>query len=410
MMIWLSVLACLGGELTATLVDDLIDECRDVCVTLDGKAGSAWSVHADGELAGEGELGQDSQSRLCLEPPWSPGDHTLTASSSSESVTMGFEVRPFGHAYGLNKPVVSLSTLPWLPVISDLEEEPLFDASAADWHDSTVSAPGVIDFNGQELLFYAGKLDSEDAYRLGLAGRTDPDAPFASLMDDPLLDPETVGAREGDWDEHAQNTPYPLVVDDELWLFYNGKQATGSTRLSIGVATSTDGIVFVSERDPVLSGGDDPGIFDDAGVAHPSVVHRDGVFELFYASGTLQIGHALSADGRTWERYCRGPVFEGSGTWDLGRTKAPDVVYAEGTYWMVYSGCDKGCFEVGWAASTDGLRWVAAAEPLIPRGTTAWTTDATQGGFIDVRDPDAWRVWFSGQADGQRAIGRVTLE
>ena len=140
-----------------------------------------------------------------------------------------------------------------------------------------------------------------------------------------------------------------------------------------------------------------------------AVVVRDGVHELWYASGTLQIGYAMSADGVHFERYCGNPVLTVSpSSWDEGHVKAPEVVFREGRYWMTYSGCGQGCYEVGWAASDDGLRWVTAEEPLLPTTEPpAWNAFGTQAAFVEW-EGDEVGFWYTGTGNGHGQIGVVT--
>ena len=273
------------------------------------------------------------------------------------------------------------------------------------WDAISVMAPATIGWGDEQLLFYAGT--AEEHYALGLATRTSSADTYEKYEQNPILWPGPPGTTDGSWKNWAQNTPEPEVVGDELWLYYNG-QGVADGRLSIGLAVGTEprSLVDVPEN-PVLAGTGDPQDWDGRGVAHPSVVQRDGVFELWYASGTdFAIGYAVSADGLAFERYCNNPVFAGQGedTWDRGHVKAPEVWYdeAEATYFMSYSGCDKGCYQVGWAASNEGTRWVASPEPVVPFGQAAWSVQATREAYLAPHDGTLGFVFTGNDGDIER--------
>ncbi|MCB9795914.1 MAG: hypothetical protein H6741_24735 [Alphaproteobacteria bacterium] len=395
-MIWLALLGC-GRSLDCSLPEPVLDECEPLCVTLPGATGAArLRSGLDGELPVSVQDGQ-----VCAEQPLSVGVHRLTLEDGDAACELVAELRPFGWAWGLEKPLNTLSELPWIPEITGLSDPPRLSPAPEAWDGVNVSMPSRVDFEGESLLFYAGT-DTFGVYQLGLAalqGET------WTRVAGPLLDAASTGAQPGDWDYDGQNTPEALVADGALALFYNGRDDSRTT-LSIGRATSVDGRRFT--RDGVALPGGEAGSFEDGARAHPTVLRREGVngpvWEMWYASGTLEIGYALSADGLGFEPYCGGPVFQGTGTWDQGEVKAPEVVFADDTYWMAYSGCGRGCYEIGWAASTDGLRWLAADAPVLPAGGSDWAGLTTQGADIVV-EGDTWRFWYAGSDGETTAIG-----
>ena len=82
----------------------------------------------------------------------------------------------------------------------------------------------------------------------------------------------------------------------------------------------------------------------------------------------------------------------------------PEVWFDEGdeTYFMTYSGCDKGCYQVGWAASSDGLRWVAAPEPVVPSGQADWSAQATREAYLAPHDGTLGFVFTGNDGDIER--------
>jgi len=110
------------------------------------------------------------------------------------------------------------------------------------------------------------------------------------------------------------------------WLLYYTGYAEGPDTpeglppgLAIGVATSLDPSTFVrttfgaAGTSVVLARGE-PGAWDDAAVAQPSVLFRNGRYHLWYQGfdgDTWSTGLAHSTDGLTWTKDPRNPVFDG---------------------------------------------------------------------------------------------------
>jgi hypothetical protein len=407
-----------GCDASITLDRAVADACDGFCATVTVTAGRrgvggvevALDSDVDGPLFGSKlTLDGDGTGTVCVPGPLSPGSHTIRAACNGCSDDGApLQVDPFGAKYGLSKSTEVLSAPPWVPELVKDAGNPLLHPSTGTWDDVAVMAASVLVFDGSELLYYAGQQE-DTAFALGVASRPEGSSgPFERVGDGPLT---SIQEGEGGWNAYGQQAPDAIIVDGEVWMYYTGASLADGG-LHIGLATSPDGVTFTNHPNgPVLAPTDEIGDFDWRGVGHSSVVVRDGVFELWYASGTLAIGYAISEDGLNFERYCGNPVFEGFGeaSWDAGEVKAPEVVYHEptDTYYMTWSGCDP-CFQVGWAASRDGLRWAAMPDPLLPAtGDDGWEGVAVQSAYIQVL-PDEWRYWYSGNDGTYQALGLAT--
>lgn len=358
----------------------VVDECGQLCVFVDGSAGGRLSSDADGVLY-DGRVPADG--RVCATGTITPGARALTWDDDGAVATASIEVATFGSAYGLDKPAVPLTAVPWVPAVTGLRDPPVLEGTPDDWDALATMAPGVLTWGDQEVLYYAGT--AVEHFSLGVATRPLAGGPFTKRDGNPILSPGAPGATPGSWKNWAQNTPEPESVGHEAWLYYNG-QGVSDGKLAIGLATGPDPFHLVDvPENPVLAGTGDANDWDGRGVAHPSIVQRNGAFEMWYASGTtFSLGYAVSSDGKNFERYCGNPVFSGLGedSWDRAHVKSPEVWFDGATYFMTYSGCDKGCYEVGWAASDDGLRWIASPDPIIPAQPGAWNRVATREAYV----------------------------
>jgi hypothetical protein len=170
--------------------------------------------------------------------------------------------------------------------------------------------------------------------------------------------------------------PDILTFRGEFLMLFGGQGKDGHDRIHL--ATSTTG------KDWVQQGV----VFAPEGVNHvndPSVVVAGGILHMFYTvaeSGiTDSIGLATSEDGRKWKDY--GAVFLPSRApaWDSLLVGRPSVIYNGKVFRMWFDGrkdlplgapdsnapkSEKSRRFVGYATSTDGVKWIRRQEPVFP--------------------------------------------
>ncbi len=151
------------------------------------------------------------------------------------------------------------------------------------------------------------------------------------------------------------NDPSVVKVGDRFFMFYTVAQQ--GIEDAIALAVSPDGRQWQS-RGVVLAPGA-AGQWDSRWVGRPSVIHENGVFKMWFdgkpteqdtpaarLEGGRAVGYATSTDGVRWTRHAANPVFQkGAG--------AVDVARIGGGYVLLYEG-HKG---TRFARSTDGLAW-----------------------------------------------------
>lgn len=136
------------------------------------------------------------------------------------------------------------------------------------------------------------------------------------LVDDDLNIGEQVLAPNvsGQWDSaHMCCASALRHPDGTIYLWYAAR-VNSDLPWRIGLATSSDGVRFTRHPDnPVLAEGA-PGDFDAAGVSSPTVHYdvRLGLFRMWYEGrdffGKTSIGYAVSTDGVRWRRAPHNPV------------------------------------------------------------------------------------------------------
>lgn len=155
----------------------------------------------------------------------------------------------------------------------------------------------------------------------------------------------------------------PCVINDggtyKMW--YQGQN--GSSKWSIGYATSSDGLNWIRQNsgNAVLDVGAG-GKFDATHAFAPSVIKDGSTYRMWYSgdnSTNQQIGYATSSDGITWTKQNSGnPVIAIGSGFDSVRANYCSVIKSGSLFIMAYSGYNNTKYEIGYATSTDGLSWV----------------------------------------------------
>lgn len=158
---------------------------------------------------------------------------------------------------------------------------------------------------------------------------------------------------------------------------------------------------------PVLSPGP-PGSWDAAGVSDPCAVEFEGEDKrlyLFYA-GTdenrrQRLGVARSSDGLVWEKNANNPILEAgaAGDFDERGQSAPAVWHSHGRYWMLYTGRARDERRaIGLAESVDGKTWrKSKAAPVLRGKPGTWMSHVVRDPAVRSRGYyPGIRVWFAG--------------
>jgi len=404
-------------ELVVTLdVEEAYDECN-ICVGVSAMDGAVPAIggglrrSVDGSsLEAAGELDDNGEAEVCFYP-MKPGEHEITvAVTAAEQTRIGtatVQVYPFGYDWGIVK-AREEDDEPLSPVITRHPGNPVLEPGAEeDWDGETIMMPSVAPVDDGWLMLYGGR---GDEYRIG-AATSDDGADWSKVGSEPVVD----AGFGGDWASEAVNSPSLIADGDGLLAWYQGSDSHG---IAIGMATSTDGEAWepVGESAVFEPGSADE--WDHSSVGHPAVIERDGVYEMWYVSGSLQVGHAVSDDGVSWTRYCQNPVFVplGFDTWEGGATKSPEVVLVDDTYHLFFSAGGPENWQVGHATSADGLRWARSGDaPVLPRGEEGDWDEAVTINASAVEWEGDLLIWYTGNSYtgdtlGPSAIGFATVQ
>ena len=207
----------------------------------------------------------------------------------------------------------------------------------------------------------------------------------------------------GTWKEAWTANPDILRVDDTYLFYYRGQKEDHDR---IGIMTAPvdqfDGKTFDDyEGNPIIDIGPE-GSFDHDYVLDPSAVLReDGDIYMYYSGiGAYEdsVGLAISHDGFHFEKY------EGNPLW-VGR--APEVVFHEGLYYLLYvKNQDSGYFvrtpfAIYLATSEDGIHFDKyQEEPVLQGDADSWDVQSTTTPRI-LKEGDTYYMVYAG--DDQHA-------
>ena len=214
------------------------------------------------------------------------------------------------------------------------------------------------------------------------------------------------------WEGTRVFAPAVLFEGGTYKMWYSARDDYGT--VSIGYATSPDGISWTkSLSNPVLYAGN-YGLWDDVSVFDPTIVNDSGTYHLWYSGfdGTAsRIGHATSVNGVTWSKDASNPALDvgAPGSWDWLDAYAPNAVLDSGEYYLLYSGStlpEK--YQIGSALSSDGRRWQRQGV-LIPQGGRGAFDEFGADYPSGLLDGSTFKIWYSGYSSaGIYTIGYAT--
>ena len=218
----------------------------------------------------------------------------------------------------------------------------------------------------------------------------DPDAwqlgPFVKHSANPILLPQ------GDtWEAKDIFNPAAWTDGNTITLLYRAEDTTGvgiwNGTSRIGLGTSTDGITFDREPDPVFVPTEDyelPG-----GAEDPRIVKIDDTFYLTYTAydgKNARLALASSTDLHTWEKH--GILFP---QLEWSKSGAIHTTPVDGEYWMYFGDTDI------WAAHSENLiEWTLIEEPVLKRRSGMFDSRLVEPGPPPLLTEDGILLLYNG--------------
>jgi predicted GH43/DUF377 family glycosyl hydrolase len=287
---------------------------------------------------------------------------------------------------------------------------PVFSNSEGDdWDRAMVAAPMVVMVKDTLRMWYEGSSTGfSGEVNIGYAWSLDGIA-WNRKTDGPVL-----SARNGEWDYPHVGTPSVIVDGDTLRMWYGGGRFTG-TGLQIGYAWSLDGIDWNRISDPVSvtkrswsqDGVIPGGVIKENGVFKMWFNGGIGPVANPLPSSRWSVGLATSSDGIHWTSSDE-PVLQHGTNGDFDRDNAlcGTVMKTSTSYEMWYSGSYKdggsSRSSIGYATSLDGITWekhesnpVLSFQPAESKsGNASSLGDAFYSPHV-VFDGSKYNMWFA---------------
>ncbi len=229
-------------------------------------------------------------------------------------------------------------------------------------------------------------------------------------------------APEGsDWDRGGVETVHVMKDNAAYMMWYSGYEVRENppVTMKIGLATSSDGIIWYREdANPILDKGA-PGEWDDSWIESPSVVTVNGYYYMLYSGigdpYRCAIGLATSRDGIRWTKYPGNPVFEPepANSWENAVVYAPSLYHDGNQFVMFYVGMNSATFleaaRIGIAISNDGITWKRSKDnPVLDLpAARSWDEHGSFAPSVIFKN-GTWMMYYISGANPNEQIGLAT--
>ena len=156
------------------------------------------------------------------------------------------------------------------------------------------------------------------------------------------------------WDSHAVGTGAILKEDNVYKMYYSGFSDEYGY-WNIGLATSSDGINWIKQPNPVIYAD-----ADEYQISPNDIVKVNGTYYLYYSKRAYpyyDIRVATSTDGVNFTKPNNNPLLVPAQNWEGTGIFSPSVIYENGIFKMIYVSVGGNGTDLGMATSNDGIHW-----------------------------------------------------
>jgi len=163
----------------------------------------------------------------------------------------------------------------------------------------------------------------------------------------------------------------------------------------------------LNDGNPILAPTGDG--FESAGVFNPAVIKKDGKFVMLYRAqdkaGTSRLGYADSTDGIRFTRRAE-PVLVPEADYEKdGGVEDPRLVKIGSTYYLTYTGYNKKEAQLCLATSKDLIRWQRQGI-IMPANRGRWNVGWTKAGAILTEKVNG-KYWMYYMADPAKDVNEM---
>ncbi len=161
----------------------------------------------------------------------------------------------------------------------------------------------------------------------------------------------------GTWDQYGVYMGPIFKEDNQYKLYYNGHLSKYGG-WHIGLATSTDGINWTKNPNPVLY----TSVGWESQLTASEIIKVDNQYYLYYSGvvgdpAVCKVGLATSSDGINFTRCPSNPILVPTQSWEGPSVLSPSIIYENGSFTMIYMNFNTNIKGFGKAVSTDGINW-----------------------------------------------------
>ena len=270
----------------------------------------------------------------------------------------------------------------------DFEGNPVFFPTGSYWDYSGVSQTKILFEDNIFKMYYTSQGSAYSGYT-DYAYSND-GINWTVSTNNPVLSPGPGNT----WDATATAGGTVIKVENSYMMYYTGwSDPFGAWH--IGLATSTDGINWAKQPNPVLFATGGP----EFQIAASSIIKIDNMYYLYYNGRNLpylDIRLATSPDGINWTKYSGNPILTFNQGWEGSGVYNADVYENNGEYEMLFMNSLGTGF--GKASSVDGINWTKdESNPFFTKEQTHnhWAdSKIAYPFFIRVNSQD--RIYYTG--------------
>ena len=275
---------------------------------------------------------------------------------------------------------------------------PILDiGNPGSWDDELVSAPSIVKDNKEYKLWFTG-FDGTKG-QIGLATSSD-GINWLKYQNNPVISPKI-----GDPWEVEIGEPSVYFDGNIYTMWLTSFNFTQKESFRISRTTSTDGINWAPHNIVFVKSF---ASWESEGVGGPYVIFINNEFKMWYgakdSNGIWSIGHATSSDGINWIRNLN-PVMQASLPWEGTTVGASSVYYDGQTYHMYYHAGPIIPQFIGHATSSDGINWTKDPNPILVRGGFLDFDDNMIAAPRVLRTNNTLKLYYAGHDGNHWRIG-----
>lgn len=293
---------------------------------------------------------------------------------------------------------------------------PVLKVGNNTWDNFEVEGPTIIKLaNGTYNMWYEGEDTTYYPDRMGLATSVD----GINWTKNPV---PVINGAANTWEHYGVAEPAIIIDGATYKMWYSSGSPPPNTVVSLGYATSPDGVNWTKHTaNPVMTAGP-AGSFDEKAVLSPHVIKDSNIYKMWYTGwdnsplNLNRIGYATSTDGINWTKFSSNAVIDlgtAPGAFDKYSCASPWVIKDSSVYHMWYVGVGDApdyTWTIGYASSPDGINWSKySGNPILsPSNTPSWDS-AKIGAPAVIKDNGFYKIWFAAHQSKEQTLDKAQI-